>query len=177
MNWMQAAGFAADAGGGLMSMGAQNRANRQSKRMFQGALANTANAGALARQDAGEQFGNAQANLVHRNAQRGLTGTTAWDSALNNVMAGRSKAMSAINQDEANAKNQIMGQYSETVSPNNWATGLAGVLGKMGNLKAMGGVDGQDGVTQGRVNGKEAEARMDGGGNVFDDLLRRLGLK
>lgn len=173
--WGTLIGAGLGAAGGLMGDSAQKRANRGAKMRYQGALNNVTNGASVARQDAAEQFGNAQAGLLNRNAERGLTGTSAWDSALNNVMTGRSRAMSGITQDEAAAKNNIMGQYQESVGPNNWATGLSGVFSKLGVLDQLGGVQGQQGVTNAKLGGTEATARLNGGGSMWDELLKMFG--
>lgn len=174
MNGMQGLGIGADVIGGLDMMHRQKQANRGAKMRYQGALNNVTNGASVARQDAAEQFGNAQSNLLARNAEHGLTGTTAWDSALNKVMTGRSRAMSGITQDEAAAKNNIMGQYHETAGASPWS-GLAGMLGKMGNLQQLGGVQGQQAVTNSRLQGGEANARLGGAGSMWDELIRMFG--
>lgn len=173
--WGTLIGGGLGAVGGMMGDSAQKRANKNAKMRYQGALNNVTNGASVARQDAAEQFGNAQSNLLARNAEHGLTGTTAWDSALNKVMTGRSRAMSGITQDEAAAKNNIMGQYQETVSPNNWATGLSGMFSKMGVLDQLGGVTGQQNVANAKLNGAEANARLGGAGSMWDELIRMFG--
>ena len=201
--WGTLIGAGLGAVGGMMGDKAQKRAAKQAKLRYQGALNNVTTGASVARQDAAEQFGNAQSNVLNRNAEAGLTGTTAWDAGLNKVMTGRSRAMSGITQDEAAAKNNIMGQYHETVSPNNWATGLSGMFSKMGVLGQMGGgaggagggggglpassssgnmnverggVNGQENVANTQLQGGEADARMGGGGSQWDQILKMLGL-
>lgn len=159
---------AAETGGGLLAGLGQKKKNRRTKQRFQGALANVDLAGSTARQDTAEAFGDQQAGLKSNLAERGLTGSTAFDAALNANLGNRQRAMSRINEGVAREKNALLGQYDEQPDASNPLLGLADVLGQGAKLSA---VQNQDAVTKAQLNGTETRARLSGGGSWWDRLL------
>ena len=68
--WGTLIGAGLGAVGGMMGDKAQKRAAKQAKLRYQGALNNVTTGASVARQDAAEQFGNAQSNVLNRNAEQ-----------------------------------------------------------------------------------------------------------
>ena len=173
-------GIAAGAGleglGGLIASGQAKRAKRAAKQRRTGALGNVYLAGSTARQDVAETFGDQQSGLRNSLGARGLTGSTAFDAALNSNLGNRQRAMSRVNEGVAREKNAILGQFDDQVSGNNWLTGLGGLVGKAGTTMAMlDGIGDNDRVTKAQLNGGEAKAKLTGGGFSWDELMRMLG--
>lgn len=187
--YLLAAGGAAEGLGGLMARSNQKRANRANMRLRQGALSNVDLAGSTARQDTAEAFGNQQSGLVNRLAERGLTGSTAQDAALNANLGQRQQAMSRINEGVAREKNAVMGQFQTEASPYNPLMGVGSLLGQGANylaadqarqretsaLEKLAGVAGADRVTKEQLNGGGVRAKLSGGGNWWDWVLRNHG--
>lgn len=184
--YLLAAGGAAETGGGLLNMARQKRANREAKKLRAGALANVDLAGSTARQDTAESFGNQASGLTNRLAERGLTGSTAQDAAMNANLGERQRAMSRINEGVAREKNAVMGQFQTEVSPNNALSGLGGLLGGAAQfvaadnartdqnnaLSRLAGLGGNDAVTKAQLEGVGTRAKLSGGGNWWDWIMR-----
>lgn len=184
--YLLAAGGAAEAGGGFLNMARQKKANRENKKLRASALSNVDLAGSTARQDTAEAFGNQQAGLTNRLAERGLTGSTAQDAALNANLGERQRAMSRINEGVAREKNAVMGQFQTEVSPNNPLSGLGGLLGGAAQFAAadnartdqnnalskLAGMGGNDAVTKAQLEGMGVRAKLSGGGNWWDWMMR-----
>lgn len=175
-----------EAAGGLLGESKRKKANKATKARRTAALGNVDLAGSTAKQDVVESFGDAKASIGSQQASRGLTGSTAFDAALNSNLGERQRSMSRINEGVAREKNAILGQFDDQVSPNNWLTGLGGLAAKAGTLDALkegggGGLDsllgigGNEAVTKAQLNGKESKARLGGGGNWMDWILRTMG--
>lgn len=174
-----------EAAGGLLGESRRKKANKATKARRTAALGNVDLAGSTAKQDVVESFGDAKASIGSQQASRGLTGSTAFDAALNSNLGERQRSMSRINEGVAREKNAILGQFDDQVSPNNWLTGLGGLAAKAGTLDAVqgggGGLDslfgigGSDTVTKAQLMGKESKARLGGGGSWWDQLLRMQG--
>ena len=174
--WLQGAGLVADIAGGIDQMGKAKRAKKSAEARKQAMLANVAGSASLARQDAQEASGRAL-SMARTSAEGHGGGATTWDSALNGILSGRGKAMSAINQGEADRVNQILGTQQETVTPSPF-TGLAAFLGKAGALSAArgmaGGVRAKNDLVTAQLNGADATARLNGGGDLWDQLAAWL---
>jgi len=153
--------------GGLVGHGAAKRDAKKRDMLWKGMLGSVDLGASQARQDVAEQSGQAASGLRNSLAERGLTGSTAYDAANNAILAGRGKAMGAINARQAQDRNQLLGMApGPGPSKAGLWEGLAGVAGNAGVLSQQNLM--ADRLTRAMLNGQGAQSQLQGGGSVWD---------
>lgn len=168
--WGTAIGAGLGALGGIMGGKAAKREAKKRDALWKGMLGSVDLGASQARQDVAEQSGQAASGLRNSLAQRGLTGSTAFDAANNSILTGRGNAMAAINAKQAQDRNAILGQAPQG-APSMGAglfEGLSGAVGKLSTMNQQGMM--ADRLTRARMNGSDVREQMQGGGSLWDSL-------
>lgn len=169
--WPLLGGSAALEGiGGLMGARDAKRDYKHRRGLWQGALAGVDLAGSQGRQDVAETFGAQQAGLANRLNERNLTGSTAYDAALNANLGNRQRAMSRVNNETAARRAEILGQAPTPPGGSGaglWS-GLSGLLGQGATMQHQGDIAGR---LAGALGGGGGEGMRPGGGGGWGQFL------
>jgi len=151
--------------GGIMGGRAQKKANRANEARYRQILGLLQGQGSAAKQEIAMQEGEARAGLGANLLQRGMTGSSAYDAAMNDLRERGQRQRTAIDESVANRMAGVMENRTDTAGGNPLMgfAQLAGSLGQYG-----GNLDFQRKILAmlqgGNINGAGAAARIFGGG-------------
>lgn len=156
---LMAASMGAGMLGGIAGHKDAKRAYKRQNDLWQGALAGVDLSGSHGRQDVAESFGAQQAGLANRMNERNLTGSTAYDAALNANLGNRQRAMGRVNADTAQQRAAILGD-----APTPPGSLMAGMMNGISGMAGQGAVM----QHQGDMADKLTKTRLGGGGGNMD---------
>lgn len=163
--YLQVASMGLGALGGIMGGKAQKKANRANEARYRQILGLLQGQGSAAKQEIAMQEGQARAGLGASLLQRGMTGSSAYDAAMNDSREREQRQRTAIDESVANRTAGVMENRTDTAggNPLQGFAQLAGAAGQFGanldfqrKLLAM--------LQAGNMNGAGTAARIFGGG-------------
>jgi hypothetical protein len=147
--------------GGIMGGRAQKKANRANEARYRQILALLQGQGSAAKQEIAMQEGEARAGLGANLLQRGMTGSSAYDAAMNDLRERGQRQRTAIDESVANRTAGVMENRTDTAGGNP-LTGFAQLAGSLGQYG--GNLDFQRKILAmiqaGNMNGAASAARI-----------------
>lgn len=122
--------------GGIMGGRAQKKANRANEARYRQILGLLQGQGSAAKQEIAMQEGEARAGLGANLLQRGMTGSSAYDAAMNDLRERGQRQRTAIDESVANRVAGVMENRTDTAAGGNPLASFAQLAGGLGQYGA-----------------------------------------